>query len=47
MSTPDTFAYMIAGYIVLFGFLISYVIILWIRFRKLRNEETSLEERVD
>lgn len=46
MSTPDTFNYMIAGYIVLFGVLISYVVNLWARLRILRQEEASLEERV-
>ena len=47
MSTPDTLNYMIAGYVVIFVVLVSYVASLWARFRKRRQEAISLEERIE
>jgi len=45
MDQPaQTTGYMIAGYIVIFGALISYVISLVVRWKKLSDEKKYLEE---
>lgn len=40
----DTFNYMIAGYIVIFGVLLVYLVSLVIRWRNLRQDEEMLGE---
>lgn len=45
MDAPaDTLNYMIAGYAVIYSFLVFYVVSLVIRWRKLRADETMLKE---
>jgi hypothetical protein len=45
MDQPaQTTGYMIAGYIVIFGALISYVVSLIVRWKKLSDEKKYLEE---
>ena len=46
-STIDTLNYFIAGYIVIFGSIIGYVISLFVRFKNLKQEEEILTESVD
>ena len=43
-TTPDTSAYMIAGYIIAFAVMIIYVASLYIRFRNLNRDLSMLEE---
>jgi hypothetical protein len=43
-TTPDTSAYMVAGYAIAFGVMLLYVASLYIRFRNLNRDETMLEE---
>jgi len=40
----DTLSYMIAGYSVIFGVLLVYIVSLIVRFRQLRREEKMLLE---
>jgi hypothetical protein len=45
MDTPaNTMAYMIAGYAVIFGVMLIYIVSLVVRHRNLRQEEQLLEE---
>ena len=43
-STINTINYFIAGYIVIFGSLIGYVISLIIRWKNLKEEESILKD---
>jgi len=43
-GTPDTSAYMIAGFAVIFGFMLVYVVSLAVRKRRLSREEEMLKE---
>jgi hypothetical protein len=43
-STPDTSAYMIAGYVIAFLFMGIYVLSLYIRNRNLKSELEILKE---
>jgi len=46
MDTPaQTVNYMIAGYLVIFGAVFSYVISLVVRWKKLQEEKKYLEEK--
>lgn len=46
MDTPaQTMNYMIAGYMVIFGAVITYVISLIVRWKKLQEEKKYLEEK--
>ena len=48
MNAPiDTLNYMIAGYVVIFGGLLLYVVSLFVRAARLRREEAMLEEDQD
>ncbi len=42
--TPDTSGYMIAGYIVIFGIMLIYLVSLIVRYRNLRQDLDTLEE---
>ncbi len=44
---PDTLSYMIAGYAVIFGFLLIYLVSLVIRRRSLRQDLELLDELED
>jgi hypothetical protein len=45
MDAPaDTLNYFIAGYSVIFGVMLVYLISLFVRFRNLRQDEKTLEE---
>ena len=44
MDTPDTFSYMMAGYMIIFGGIFIYISSLIWRTRSLRQEERLLEE---
>jgi hypothetical protein len=44
---PDTFSYMLAGYIVIFGVMAIYLISLVIRHRNLNQDLETLEELED
>ncbi len=46
-ATPDTTNFMIAGYAVIFGVLIVYVVSLFLRWRNLKREQQALEELQD
>lgn len=46
-STLNTLNYFIAGYIVIFGSIIGYVISLYVRWKNLKQEEEILTESVD
>ncbi len=43
-APPDTFAYMLAGYIVIFGVMAIYLISLVVRRRNLNQDLETLEE---
>jgi len=46
MDAPaQTLNYMIAGYLVIFGAVITYVISLVVRWKKLKEEKKYLEEK--
>jgi TRAP-type C4-dicarboxylate transport system permease small subunit len=48
MDAPaDTLNYFIAGYSVIFGVMLVYLISLIVRFRNLRQDEKNLEEMED
>jgi hypothetical protein len=42
--TPDTSGYMIAGYLVIFGIMLIYLVSLIVRARNLKQEMDALEE---
>ena len=45
MDTPaDTLSYMIAGYSVIFGVMLIYLISLVVRWRNLRQDEDTLKD---
>lgn len=44
MDIPDTTSFMIAGYAVIFGVMLVYLVSLALRFRKLRQDEQTLDE---
>ncbi len=46
-SAINTVNYFIAGYVVIFGSLIGYVVSLIVRWKNLREEEEILTESVD
>jgi hypothetical protein len=46
-APPDTLSYMFAGYIVIFGVMVIYLISLVIRHRNLNQELETLEELED
>ncbi len=46
-STIDTLNYFIAGYIVIFGSIIGYVVSLYVRWKNLKQEEEILNDDVD
>jgi hypothetical protein len=46
-STIDTLNYFIAGYIVIFGSIIGYVVSLYVRWKNLKQEEEILNDGVD
>lgn len=46
-STINTVNYFIAGYVVIFGSLIGYVISLLVRWKNLKEEEAILKESID
>ena len=43
-APADTFSYMIAGYIVIFGVMLVYLISLYVRWRNLRQDEEALKQ---
>ncbi len=43
-TPPDTSAYMIAGYVVIFGGLFLYLLSLTLRRRRMEQEQRALEE---
>ena len=43
-TPPDTSSYLIAGYAVAFGVMALYVISLFVRFRNLNRDLSTLEE---
>ena len=43
-GTPDTTGYMLAGFAVIFGFMLVYVVSLAVRKRRLSREEEMLKE---
>lgn len=43
-TTPDTTGYMIAGYVIAFATMFLYVASLFIRFRNLNRDLSTLEE---
>ncbi|MCJ7625243.1 MAG: hypothetical protein MUO76_17235 [Anaerolineaceae bacterium] len=43
-SPADTLNYMIAGYTVIFGTLFFYIVSLYVRWQKLRADQTMLKE---
>jgi hypothetical protein len=43
-ETPDTFVYMLAGFIVIFGVIGLHLLSLWVRRRNLQRDLTLLEE---
>jgi hypothetical protein len=47
LATPDTTSYMIAGYIVIFGIMLLYVVSLFLRRRKLEQDIKFLGEMED
>lgn len=42
--TPNTMTYMLAGYVVFSATFFGYLVYLWLRWRGLSTEETSLQE---
>ncbi len=46
-STINTVNYFIAGYVVIFGSIIGYVISLYIRWKNLKQEQEILSEAED
>lgn len=46
-STIDTLNYFIAGYVVIFGSIIGYVVSLYVRWKNLKQEEEILNEGTD
>jgi hypothetical protein len=46
-STINTLNYFIAGYIVIFGSIIGYVVSLFVRWKNLKQEEEILSDSVD
>lgn len=46
-SSINTLNYFIAGYVVIFGSIIGYVISLYVRWKNLKQEEEILSENVD
>ncbi len=40
----DTYSYMIAGYVVIFGVILAYLASLVVRWRSLQREKSMLEE---
>ena len=46
-STIDTLSYFIAGYVVIFGSIIGYVISLYVRWKNFKQEEEILNESVE
>ncbi len=46
-STIDTLNYFIAGYVVIFGSIIGYIVSLFIRWKNLKQEEEILTETTD
>jgi hypothetical protein len=46
-STIDTINYFIAGYVVIFGSIIGYVISLYVRWKNLKQEEEILSENAE
>ena len=43
----NTINYMIAGYVVILGTLLTYIISLFLRWRKLKLEEQNLQELLE
>jgi hypothetical protein len=43
-TTPDTFTYMLAGFIVIFGVMGLHLLSLWVRRRNLQRDLMLLEE---
>ena len=43
-TPPDTSSYMVAGYTIAFGVMLIYVVSLFIRFRNLNRDLSTLEE---
>lgn len=46
-STINTVNYFVAGYVIIFGTLIGYVISLFVRWKNLKQEEEILSENLD
>lgn len=44
METPDTFIYMVMGYVVIFAVMAIYLISLTVRWRNLKQDEAMLAE---
>jgi len=47
LQTIDTLNYMIAGYVVIFGFILGYLISLAVRTRNAQEQYTMYEEHLD
>ncbi len=47
LQTADTLNYMIAGYIVIFGCILGYLVSLAIRYRKAKDQYASYIEQLD
>ena len=43
----NTLTYMIAGYAVILGTLLTYILNLFLRWRKLKSEESNLKELLE
>jgi hypothetical protein len=46
-GTIDTLNYFIAGYVVIFGSIIGYIISLYVRWKNLKQEEEILNDGLD
>jgi hypothetical protein len=44
MDTPNTFSYMLAGYIIFSVTFLGYIVYLWLRWKNLQAEEHALQE---
>jgi len=44
VGPADTYSYMIAGYVVIFGVILAYLGSLVVRWRSLQREKTMLEQ---
>lgn len=47
LQTIDTLNYMIAGYVVIFGTIIGYLVSIYVRYRKSRETFFKYQEHLD